>query len=382
MDYAKIIAMVNLFQERQSEKISVIMPVYNGAKFMDKTIAQIKAQTFVDYKCYMIDDFSSDDSVKVIESAIKGDDRFVLVKNQKNLGKPETLNKGLGLARGEYVLMLDDDDEYLPTMFEKLYKRAVDGGLDIVVCGLGQYDLESETYNMNVLNFSGTSERKTYKFNNLPHDEFPLKKLYSVVWNKLFRRDFLQKNQLKFEDYFPSDDMLFVAKALVLARKIGVVKEDLIVWKINDSKSGMGSVVKNASKILATLEQVEKFIKKNKLYKVWEKQFFGYVVDQIDYVLDILAFSEHGEKLFLETKKYLELLNKCGWPIDDGLGKIFRESANFSEYQRRKTLRAKNIIAYNEARIQDLENQLAAVKNSRSYRLGRALTAPIRVFKS
>lgn len=369
-------------EEREPEKISVIMPVYNGAKFMESTIAQLRKQTFSDFKCYLIDDFSSDDSVKVMGKATKGDDRFVLIKNQKNLGKPETLNKGLGLARGEYVLMLDDDDEYLPTMFEKLYGRAVESDLDIAVCGLGYYDLENKSYDMNALDFSDMNEHVVYKFDSLPHDKFPLEKLYSVVWNKLFRRDFLQKNQLKFEDYFPSDDTLFVAKALVLAQKIGIVGEVLIVWKINDSSSGMGSVAKNADKILATLKQIEKFIKENKLYQVWEGQFFDYVVNQIDYVLDILAFSEYGEKLFTGTKRYLESLNKHGRPIDGGLSKVFWQSESFSEYQKRKALRAKNIIAYNEARIKDLENQLAAVKSSRSYRLGSVLTKPLKMFKS
>ncbi|MDR3125593.1 MAG: NFACT family protein, partial [Candidatus Nomurabacteria bacterium] len=257
---------------------------------------------------------------------------------------------------------------------------AIEDDLDVAVCGLGHYELESKAYKMQVLDFHNISELEIYKFNSLPRDEFPLKKLYAVIWNKLFRRDFLQANQLKFEDYFPSDDTLFVAKALVLAQRIGVIKEDLIVWKINDSSSGMGSITKNAEKILATLQQIEKFIKKNKVYKLWRRQFFDYVVNQVDYILGILAFSEYGEKLFDKTKQYLSSINKYNWTVDDDLYKIFWESQNFDEYQKRKARRAKNIIAYNEAKIKDLENQLAAVKNSRSYRLGRVLTAPAAKF--
>ena len=88
--------------------VSVVMSVYNGRKFLREAIESILIQTYKDFEFIIIDDFSSDGTPRIIESY--DDPRIVYIRNEKNLGLTTNLNKGLILARGQYIARQDDDD--------------------------------------------------------------------------------------------------------------------------------------------------------------------------------------------------------------------------------------------------------------------------------
>jgi glycosyltransferase involved in cell wall biosynthesis len=94
-------------------KITVLMPVYNGGRFLREAVESILGQTREDFEFLIIDDGSRDESVAVVRSY--KDERVRLIQNGRNLGLIETLNRGLQLARGEYVARMDADDVSLPT---------------------------------------------------------------------------------------------------------------------------------------------------------------------------------------------------------------------------------------------------------------------------
>lgn len=89
-------------------RVTVLMPVYNGAPYLAEAIRSILQQTFTDFEFLIIDDGSTDESVAVIQSIC--DSRIRLVLNDMNMGLVATLNRGLGLARGEYIARMDQDD--------------------------------------------------------------------------------------------------------------------------------------------------------------------------------------------------------------------------------------------------------------------------------
>ena len=99
------------------KKISVIMPAYNAEKYINEAIDSILAQTFTDFEFIIIDDGSTDSTCAIVESY--SDSRIRFFKNEHNLGVAATLNRGLDLARGEYIARMDADDISLPTRFEK-----------------------------------------------------------------------------------------------------------------------------------------------------------------------------------------------------------------------------------------------------------------------
>ena len=113
-------------------KISVIMPVYNGEKYLKEAINSILDQTCSDFELLLIDDASSDKTGDIINSY--DDNRIIYIKNEQNLGLIKTLNKGLGLARGEFIARMDQDDISHPERFEKQLALLA-GNPEIGVCG-------------------------------------------------------------------------------------------------------------------------------------------------------------------------------------------------------------------------------------------------------
>lgn len=113
-------------------KISVIMPVYNGEKYLKEAIDSILNQTYADFELLLIDDASSDSTENIIHSY--NDNRIVYIKNDKNLGLIKTLNKGLDLSKGEFIARMDQDDIADAARFEKqinLFEKDPDLG----ICG-------------------------------------------------------------------------------------------------------------------------------------------------------------------------------------------------------------------------------------------------------
>jgi len=98
-------------------KVTVLMPVYNGETYLNEAIESVLEQTFTAFEFLIINDGSTDRSVKIIESY--DDSRIRLVHNETNLKLISTLNKGLDLARGEYIARMDADDVMLPQRLEK-----------------------------------------------------------------------------------------------------------------------------------------------------------------------------------------------------------------------------------------------------------------------
>ena len=115
-----------------SPKVSVLMPVYNGAAYLSEAIQSILAQTFTDFEFLIIDDGSSDNSYNVAASF--SDARIRLIRNSKNLGLVASLNRGLELACGEYIARMDADDISLPERLS-LQVAFMDMHPDVGICG-------------------------------------------------------------------------------------------------------------------------------------------------------------------------------------------------------------------------------------------------------
>ena len=97
--------------------ISVVMPVYNGEKYLREAIDSILNQSFSDFEFIIVNDGSTDRTEEIVFSY--DDKRIVYIKNQENLNISKTLNKGIEIAKGKYIARMDDDDISLPTRFER-----------------------------------------------------------------------------------------------------------------------------------------------------------------------------------------------------------------------------------------------------------------------
>lgn len=123
--------------------VTVLMAVYNGGRYLKSSIESVLNQTFRDFEFLIINDCSTDDSEKMIESF--NDERIVIYHNEKNLGQTKSLNIGLKLARGKYIARMDADDMAFPRWLEKLVAylkkntvHAVIGAAAVVIDNTGR----------------------------------------------------------------------------------------------------------------------------------------------------------------------------------------------------------------------------------------------------
>ena len=192
--------------------VSVIIPMFNAAKYVGQCLESLLAQTFQDFEVIIVDDCSTDDSVKVVESyAAKFGGRFKLAATEKNSGNPGVPgNIGVRFSRGEYLLILDDDDAVTFDALEKLYSTAKAFDADVVSCEK-YYEIPTQFFNdaEYVPKIAGC-ESQTVAPTLLESDpskrlsDFVQRKFLWNLWSKLIRRDFVIKKDLHFTDNFLS----------------------------------------------------------------------------------------------------------------------------------------------------------------------------------
>lgn len=99
--------------------VTVVMPAYNAARYVEEAIGSVITQTVTDWELIVVDDCSADDTCMLVEKLAEKDARIRLVRNAENSGVAKTRNRGLDLARGRYVAFLDSDDIWYPQKLEK-----------------------------------------------------------------------------------------------------------------------------------------------------------------------------------------------------------------------------------------------------------------------
>lgn len=124
----------------QKPLVSIVMPAYNAAKFIRETIASVQAQTDTDWELLVIDDGSKDETVEIVTALAKEDPRIRLLQNEKNMGVAKTRNRGIELASGEYIALLDSDDLWYAEKLEKQSSLAALTGAEIIYCSYAMID--------------------------------------------------------------------------------------------------------------------------------------------------------------------------------------------------------------------------------------------------
>jgi glycosyltransferase involved in cell wall biosynthesis len=182
----------------QQPVISIIVPVFNAAGHLAKCIDSILAQTFTAFECILVDDGSTDDSLNICKKYADLD-RRIKVLHQNNAGVSSARNTGLKNCTGEYVAFVDSDDMVLPEMYEVMYANITAGIYDFVCCG---FKHKAEVYSASAI-FGRQSQAKiVYLLEDAG--------LFGTVWNKLFKREIIEKNHIYFpEGYSFGEDFLY-----------------------------------------------------------------------------------------------------------------------------------------------------------------------------
>ena len=136
-----------------NDLISIIIPVYNSSKHIEETIKSINTQTYKNYEAIFIDDFSTDNSVKIIEKYMKHNANIKLIKMKKHVGVSRGRNIGIRKAKGRYLTFLDSDDIWLDNKLEEQINFIKENGFEFIYCSF------------KYMNDSGTRISKKIKVN-------------------------------------------------------------------------------------------------------------------------------------------------------------------------------------------------------------------------
>ncbi len=116
-------------------KVSVIIPVYNAAEWIERCLDSILSQTHQDLEICLVDDFSTDNTVEIVQERMLADERIKLEQNAENLGCGLTRRKAIAMGTGDVFAFVDADDYIDPTMLEDMLQAMADENAEIAICG-------------------------------------------------------------------------------------------------------------------------------------------------------------------------------------------------------------------------------------------------------
>lgn len=201
--------------------ISVIVPIYNAEKYLNKCIDSLINQTKKELEFILVNDGSTDKTEEIIKSY--KDSRIKYFKN-KNQGIGKTRNFGIEKATGKYIMFLDSDDYLKNNACEILYKSVEKTAADLAICDFYKIYDSGEEEKIKLLSFKPTTLRKTPSLVN---------EINLAPWNKLYKKELITKNKIKFVENLKYEDAPFVIEAFSKAGKIIKVDEYLNYYLIH-----------------------------------------------------------------------------------------------------------------------------------------------------
>lgn len=218
-------------------KVSVVIPVYNVEPYLNICMDSVVNQTLEDIEIICINDGSTDKSLDILNSYAEKDDRITVI-SQENGGHAVATNKGMKLAQGKYLYLMDSDDMLDLEALEKTYTVAEEKKVDFVLFQAMNYDeatdrtYANEMYSMNRLaDFVG---EKIFDYKDIGDLAFTI----SVTpWTKLYKREFVEKCGATFPEGLIFEDNVFFWEVFFSAERIYFLKEHLFTRRWHDASS-------------------------------------------------------------------------------------------------------------------------------------------------
>lgn len=270
-----------LHQEHEDSiiKVSIIVPVYNVEKFLRECLDSIASQTLKEFEVICINDGSTDNSLEILNEYATKDKRFIVL-SQENQGQGVARNKGVELARGEYIQFIDPDDWIELNMLETLYNFAKEHHSQIVKFNYTDYNDYSGKYKQQDF-IKQIQEEYNYDLNETPYYTWRILKkdcltgLDLHVWAHFYKTEFIKSNKIRFAPSKHGEDHLFVDGAIVLANKIDYLNKYLYFYRI---RSGSAVRIKTDINfcVFDNIRLLKEFIIENNLFNELEDEWINY----------------------------------------------------------------------------------------------------------
>lgn len=237
-------------------KVSVIVPVYNVEKYISKCLDTLVNQTLDDIEIIIVNDGSKDKSKEIIKKYETKYLEKIKYYEKENGGLSDARNYGMKYANGEYIAFLDSDDYVELDMYEKMYEIAKKENSDMVEC-----------------NFIWEYPNKTREdigeiYNNKKE---MIEKIRVVAWNKLIKKEIVEKSKVSFPVGFRYEDVEFTYKLIPYLNKVSFIKKPLVHYiQRENSISNMQN--EKTKEIFVVLDNVLRFYKENNFYEEYKNE--------------------------------------------------------------------------------------------------------------
>lgn len=268
-------------ENTKKEKFSIIIAAYNIEDYIERAIESVENQTFKDIKLIIVNDFSTDKTGEKIKQICLKYKDIVYIEHKENKKAGGARNTGLSIAQGEYILFLDGDD-YLANNYvlENLNKVIGNDKPDVVYLG---FKIEGDREELVIPNKETCT--KTYK---AAVDKYP------NPWSKCWRRDFLEKNQIRFPEYRFYEDVLFVYKGIMKSESFKIA--DFVVHNYTSGRTNSMTTTIDLKNVEDTIQNLKDLIK--------------------------MREEEYTQEIDIIIKKEMD---RCKKRIDDTLHRMFKD---------------------------------------------------------
>ncbi len=256
-------------------KISVIIPVYNDEKYLEKCLNSVVNQTFKDIEIICVNDGSTDDSLKILKK-FSEKNKNILIINKENEGLGAARNTGMEYATGEYISFIDSDDWVNENMYSYLYPIASSKKLDVLffqminfINNTGEFQ-QTRYYNLTVIDKKFDGKIFTH------HD------IADVLFNisisactKIYKKEFLEKNDIKFIEGYILEDNPFFFDIILNADRISIFRKHLYYRRIRENSIMTSKGRECLDSITISNEILRTFEKNNKIEK-YKTELFNF----------------------------------------------------------------------------------------------------------
>lgn len=210
--------------------ITIIIPVYNAEKYLETLLQSIIKQTkdFKTMEIIMVDDSSSDASMEIMKKYQQKYENFQIIhldKNSEIAGKAR--NEGIKVARGKYIMFADADDFFCLNACEIMYNEIESKKADFVIGNYINAEEDGTLWSKPIFN--------TEKYTNFKLSITDYTKSFFVlngaVWNKIFRKEFIEKNKIRFLEGVPAEDAYFVTSCFMESKNVYYIKDIIYCYR-------------------------------------------------------------------------------------------------------------------------------------------------------
>lgn len=307
-------------------KISIIVPIYNVEKYIDRCLNSLVNQTLKEIEIIIVNDKTPDNSMEICEKYAEKDHRIKIYNKDENEGLGYTRNYGISKANGEFIAFVDSDDYVDKDFYEKLYNTAIQTNTDICFGECKQYKSKKENDIITIkIPFENDIENtRDVLYNMILRNKNKRNLLtgyiQASVWQAIYTKSIINENNILFvsEREYVSEDAIFNFEYLMQSKKASFVRETYYHYCFNESSLSNTYILNRMEKVKAQknklIELAKKYGELEFFYKAIMSKFLkdtrNSIKQQIDYNESIKETIENIKKIVNDTDLRMALKNK------------------------------------------------------------------------